>query len=500
MVQKVLVLGGGSAGFMAALALKVKLPALQVRVVRSPDIGIIGVGEGSTVVLTEFLHKFLGVGRKKFHEVANPTWKLGLRFVWGPRPYFNYTFGPGLEVRAHRSLPKPTGFYCEDDVEYTDPYSAVMTHDRAFARKDGLPAFHEAVAYHFENERFVRFLEGAARACGVEVADDTVEHVLHDDGGVAGLALKSGTTETADLYVDASGFRSELLGGALGEPFVGYKSSLFCERAVVGGWDRKDSPDPQDQIVKPYTTCETMDSGWAWQIEHEHRINRGYVYCPDFVTDEDAEREFRAKNPRVGPTRVVRFVSGRYQRAWVKNVVAIGNASGFVEPLEATALGVIAIQCRHLAETLLGSDREPRPTQAAAFNRFHALNWDGIRDFLAVHYRFNTRLDTPFWRHCREHTDLGGAAEMAAFYAENGPDGYWGPTVLNNVHDQFTASSYITMMTGMKAPFRRTWAPTAEQAAQFDQFRQKFKAVALAAMTVREALAAIRSPRWTWPT
>ena len=137
MVEKVVVLGGGSAGFMAAMALKSKLPALVVKVIRSKDIGIIGVGEGSTAGLTDFLHKYMEIGLKKFHEVAQPSWKLGLKFLWGPRPYFNYTFGPGLEVRSDRSLPKANGYYCEHDIEYTDPYSAFMTHDRVFLQNQG---------------------------------------------------------------------------------------------------------------------------------------------------------------------------------------------------------------------------------------------------------------------------------------------------------------------------------------------------------------------------
>ena len=496
MIQKVIVLGGGSAGFMAALALKVKLPALRVLVIRSKEIGIIGVGEGSTGTLTDFLHNFLSVGRKKFYEVASPTWKLGLKFLWGPRAYFNYTFGPGLETRSDPNQSKPNGFYCDDDIEYSDPFSAMMTHDRVFARSsNNLPVPHVHIAYHFENERFVRYLEAAAQVRGVRILDDTVAQVQQDENGIAGLALKSGAAETADLYVDCSGFASVLLGQALAEPFSSFQSSLFCQRAVVGGWERID---PEDEVIKPYTTCETMDAGWAWQIEHENRINRGYVYSPDFISDEQAEREFRAKNPKVGPTRIIRFISGRYQRAWVKNVVAIGNASGFVEPLEATALGVIAKQTRMLAETLSASDRDPRPTQTDLYNRFNGQTWDSIRGFLAIHYKFNTRLDTPFWKHCREHTDLAGAEPVVEYYRENGPDGIWGSTLLNNPHDQFTISGYLTMLTGMKVPYRKTWEPTDRDRALFNQRRQQFRDFALKAMPVRDVLAAIRSPSWVW--
>lgn len=498
MVRKVVVLGGGSAGFMAAMALKFKLPALSVRVIRSKDIGIIGVGEGSTGGLTDFLHKYMQIGMKKFHEVAQPSWKLGLKFIWGPRPYFNYTFGPGLEVRSDTTLPKANGYYCEHDIEYADPYSALMTHDRVFLQNQGTPVMHDTIAYHFENEKFVRFLEGYAVALGVQVVEGTVSEVKPGEQGISALQLASGQSESADLFIDASGFRSELLGKALGEPFVSFKSSLFCERAVVGGWNRSDSTSPSDQMIKPYTTCETMDAGWAWQIEHEHRINRGYVYSADFISDEQAEQEFRAKNPRVGPTRIVRFVSGRYERGWVKNVVAIGNASGFVEPLEATALGAIAQQSRVLADSLVLADLQPRPTQRDMFNRFHALSWDAIRGFLAVHYKFNSRLDTPFWQHCREKTDLARAQEVVQYFVENGPDCYWGETLLQNPHDSFRISGYITMLTGMSVPYRKTYHPTEAEWKLLKARQQKYKNLVQNALTVRQMLDYIRSPKWKW--
>src|SRR3954454_7229231 len=307
-VNKVIVLGGGSAGFMAAMALRAKVPGLRVTVIRSRDIGIIGVGEGSSFPLTRFLHQYLNVGQKKFFEVANPSWKLGLKFVWGRRPFFHYTFGSGLEHKLD-GLPRGIGYYCDTGLEYFDPLAAMMTHDRAFPRgPDGRPQFHNYIAYHFENERLVRFLEGYAAALGVETLDDTVVEVRQDDRGIAGLVLASGRTEEADLYVDASGFRSELLGKALGEPFVSFKSSLFCDRAVVGGWDRG-----PDEPIQPYTLAETMDAGWCWRIDHTGRINRGYVYSSSFISDEDAEREYRAKNPKVTNTRVVRFITGAYE-------------------------------------------------------------------------------------------------------------------------------------------------------------------------------------------
>src|SRR5687767_15675745 len=145
---------------MAALSLKVRIPDLQVAVIRSKDIGIIGVGEGSTLALTRFLHEYLKIGLKKFHEVAQPTWKLGLRFLWGPRPMFHYTFSTGLTDRVV-TLPKSNAFYCDEEMADEDLVAAMMSRDRVFTRAPGGgPRFHNHIAYHFENEKFVTFLEG----------------------------------------------------------------------------------------------------------------------------------------------------------------------------------------------------------------------------------------------------------------------------------------------------------------------------------------------------
>ncbi len=206
----------------------------------------------------------------------------------------------------------------------------------------------------------------------------------------------------ADFWIDCSGFSSFLLGKTLHVPFVSFKRSLFCDRAVVGGWERG-----PDEVIKPYTTAETMDSGWCWQIDHDHRVNRGYVYSSAFISDAEAEGEFRRKNPKVGPTRVVRFVSGYYERAWEKNVVAIGNSAGFVEPLESTALMVICDESWMLARSLAEADLSPGKAIADVYNKWCRQNWESIRGFLALHFRFNKRLETPFWRRLPAGNRLG---------------------------------------------------------------------------------------------
>ena len=257
-IEDVIVLGGGSAGFLGAITLKVRLPQLKVTVIHSKDIPIIGVGEGTTFTVPIFLHGYLGVDPGMFHRTVKPTYKLGIQFLWGPRKRFHYSFTTQLDRRIP-PLPKSNGFYSFEDYDFADMTGALMANDKAFERQsDGGPLIDTNVAYHIENEEFVGFLERYAGEVGVQTRDDTVEAVKQDEHGITSLELKSGGSATADLYLDCSGFRSELLAKALGEPFESFKSSLFCNRAVAGAWDRTDEP------VKPYTTAETMDMGCAF--------------------------------------------------------------------------------------------------------------------------------------------------------------------------------------------------------------------------------------------
>lgn len=492
-IHRIVVLGGGSAGFLSALALKARMPDLAVMVVRSKEIGIIGVGEGSTVALTNMLHDYLRVNLAKLHEIAKPTWKMGLKFIWGKRPHFYYTFSAQQMNSIIHPLPKAIGYYCNGDMDTAEPMMAMMAQNRVFDRdENGMPVMHDSIAYHVENHFFVDFLERAATEAGIEILEDTVAHVQPSEQGIGALIFKSGRAVNADLYIDCSGFASLLLGKTLGEPFVPFKSSLFCDRAIVGGWTRQ-----ADEPIQPFTTCGTMNSGWLWQIEHEHRINRGYVYCSAFITDEQAEQELRAISPRLDKTRVVKFITGRYERAWVKNVVAIGNANGFVEPLEATALGVISMQSRLLADTLAASDRQIRFWDVTGFNRHHRRYWDSIRRFIAIHYKFNDRIDTPFWRACREKTDLAGAEEIAAYYQESGPGTYWAPTIMDSL-DPFGMGGYVTLLLGQSVPYRHAHQPNQAELAAVEAIREKNRQRAANAMTTEEVLAAIRSPEWNW--
>jgi tryptophan halogenase len=244
-----------------------------------------------------------------------------------------------------------------------------------------------------------------------------------------------------------------------------------------------------------------MNAGWCWQIEHEHWINRGYVYSSRFISDEAARDELVRKNPKVidegREPRVVKFRAGRYARMWVGNVVGIGNSSGFVEPLEATALATITVQCRSLAYTLFECMGRPTPSLAALYNKLICESWDEIRDFIALHYKFNTKLQTPFWEACHHDTDLQGAAALVEFYKENGPTAIHEATMLRQA-SIFGMEGYLTMLVGQKVAYRAEHQPTPGQVERWQRHRAESIAIARNGVGVVEALERIRRPDWKW--
>ncbi len=492
-VQRVLVLGGGSAGLLVALTLKRLHPQLAVNLVYSSEIGVIGVGEGTTAAFPAHLFDTLGISKEEFYSGAQPTWKQGLRLLWGPRDDFFYDFEFQYDQRFD-GLPKANGFYTAADCHNLSQASALMASDKAFITGAlGKPVIKGQYAFHIENHRLVACLEEIAKRNGITLEDDVLDRVEMADGKVSALHFKSGSTRTADLYVDASGFRAELIGKALQEPFKSFSDALFCDRAVIGGWERT------DEEILPYTTAETYDNGWCWQIEHESFINRGYVYSSSFVSDEDAQAELLAKNPKIStPPRVVKFRSGRYERSWVGNVVAVGNASGFVEPLEATALAQVIYESRWLAESLRQTGMKLDDTMISAFNRVVAIAWDEIRDFLAYHYKFNTRLHTPFWKHCREATSLGGHEDLYTLYKEVGPNPVLLIQSLRDRPNIYGVEGFLAMLVGMQVPHEAIHLPSGDEFAHFQRHRDKLATQAKNGVSVRQALDAIRRPSWQW--
>ena len=480
-VSRVVILGGGTAGLVAALTLRIKLPQLDVRVIRSPDIGVIGVGEGTNAAFPQHMFEYLKISPARFHELVEPTFKLGLRFLWGARPEFFYTFVVEFAAR-YEGLSRPNAAYVDEQTRWLSPVSALLAQEKAFARgPDGRPRFHNNYAFHVENRRLVSGLETLCSEAGVRISDGTMKTAELGPDGIAALRLEDGQRVAADLFVDASGFRSELLTRALGEPAIAFDRTLFCDRAVIGGWARTSEP------IKPYTTAETMDAGWSWQIEHRDFINRGYVYAAAFISDDEARAELARRNPKISAndTRVVKFRSGRSARCWVKNVVAIGNASGFVEPLEATAIQVICSQARSLVGALEESRFVPGEPMRGLYNKYNCGQWDDVRDFLGIHYAFNTRSDTPFWQACRRETDLAGASEFAGFWREHGASGLPAGLLISPT-STFGIEGFLALMAGQGVPVERPYVPTPNERAQWHRHLEAFAAQAATGCAVSE--------------
>jgi tryptophan halogenase len=486
MIAEIVVLGGGTAGLTMALTVKLRVPEVRVRVICSRDIGVIGVGEGTTVTFPQHFFEYLRLPPARFFQLAQPTWKLGVRFLWGSRHEFFYPFGQEYSTRW-QGLSRLNASYVEPNELWLGPTTALMAHDRVFYRgEDGAPQWHKNFAFHVENKNLVAALETLARSAGVEICEGTFSRAERDGEELTCLHLENGEVLRADLYVDASGFASELLAKALGEPFVSFARTLLCDRAVIAGWRRTHEP------IKPYTTAETMSAGWCWQIDHEHFINRGYVYSSAFVTDDAALAEFRAKNPQLQTEpRIVHFKTGRYQRGWVGNVVAAGNASGFVEPLEATAIQVITSQARTLADLLIDSRREITPSVRTLYNRHLGGHWDEIRDFLGVHYRFNHRVKSDFWAACHADADVGEAAGLVEYFRENGPS-ILATGTLVRAASPFGLEGYLALLVGQGVRQNRPWNAPATERQTWRHHLADCGRRATLAISVEEALRIVR--------
>ena len=259
--KKIVVLGGGTAGLLAACAIARELPQVELAIVRSRKMGVIGVGEGTIPSVPSFLHQFLKIDVQRFNQLVQPSIKLGIKFHWGKRPFFYYPFSPQF-TRQNQLLNHPNGYFVDESTQYADICSALMHHDRvALSDANGRPIFQSNYAYHLENQKFVEFLEKLTDQLGLVKLDAVVRDVEVDAVGVKALILEDGRSIEGDLFVDCSGFRSRLLGDALAEPFVPFDNALFCDRAVVGGWNRSDA-----DVYHPYTTSETMNAGWLGKL------------------------------------------------------------------------------------------------------------------------------------------------------------------------------------------------------------------------------------------
>jgi tryptophan 7-halogenase len=413
-IRRVGVIGGGTAGYLAALALQAQRPWLEVTLVESSRIPVIGVGEATTPPLTAFLHHYLGIDPVEFVREVEPTWKLGIRFDWGPyQDGFMAPFDWGdnsvgvLGSLAHQG--DPNAFTVQSLFMLADRVPVFRLADGTHVSlMDSLP-----FAYHLENRRLVKYLTALATRRGIRHVDAEIDHVeLSDEEWVKSLHTTDGRQLEFDLYFDCTGFRSLLLGKALGTGYVSYAGSLFTDTAVTGYI-------PQGEAIEPYTRAATMDAGWCWTIPVPGEDHIGYVHAGSYLSEDQAAKEICDRYPGVADLRTVRFRVGRHDKMWRGNVIALGNSYGFVEPLESSALLMLVFTIMSVMPLLPGSWKQPNGQ--AVLNELTASRWDGLRWFLALHYKFNTRRDTEFWREVRATTDISGCLPLLDVFSGGAP-------------------------------------------------------------------------------
>lgn len=405
--KRVVVVGGGTAGWMAASALAKLLPhACSVHLVESAEIGIVGVGEATLPHLRAFVET-LGLDEAEFMSATSATYKLGIDFRDFGRIGDSYLHPFGDFGRPLNGAPffhywlRMRGVRGDDLFAYS-PCNAMAAANR-FARPDpdrASPFNPISYAYQFDATRFAPYLRRFAEALGVVRTEGRIAAVERapGSGDVAALALDDGGRIEGDLFVDCSGFRSLLLGDTLGEAWEDWSHWLPCDRAVALPCASASNG------IEPYTRATAMSAGWRWRIPLQHRVGNGYVYSSAHLSDQDATDALLAaveSGPLADP-RPLRFRAGRRRRSWIGNVVAVGLASGFLEPLESTS--IYLAQAAIMEFISLFPLEETEAADRAAFNTAIDYEYDRIRDFLILHYHATTRDDSPFWDHVRTMT------------------------------------------------------------------------------------------------
>ena len=404
-LKNIVILGGGTSGWMTAAALsKVLRGRYNIRLVESDDIGTIGVGE-ATIPMISLFNRLLDIDENEFVKQTQASFKLGIEFVnWG-RLGDRYIHGFGVigqdnwTVDFHQYWLKQ---YLAGKAKELEAYSinTAACRSNKFMRPvsdmPNSPLSQIAYAFHFDASLYARYLRNYSEANGVTRIEGQVQdiQVREGDGFIQSLTLKSGQVVEGDLFIDCSGFRALLIEGALKTGYEDWSHWLPCDRAVA-------VPCRSSGELTPYTRSTARSAGWQWRIPLQHRTGNGHVYCSRYISDDEATAVLMGNldgEPLADP-RPIRFLTGKRSRAWNKNVVSIGLSSGFVEPLESTSIHLVQMGIAHLLTYFPAQGFSERDTEQ--YNRVMSQEYEWVRDFIILHYKATERNDTPFWDYCR---------------------------------------------------------------------------------------------------
>ena len=444
-ITDIVIVGGGSAGWMTAAALsKLLSRGYSIKLIESEEIGTVGVGE-ATIPMIKLFNTALGLDENDFVRRTKGSFKLGIEFVdWG-RIGESYMHGFGKIGQDLGVVP----FYQywlkmhqAGKAAPLDEYSIntlAARHGR-FMRATGdrpnSPLADVAYAYHFDAGLYARYLREFAEARGVERIEGKVldTQLRAGDGFVEAVVMDGGRRVEGQLFIDCSGFRGLLIEQALKTGYEDWTHWLPCDRAVA-------VPCAAAGPVTPYTRCTAREAGWQWRIPLQHRVGNGYVFSSAHIGEDEATAKLlgRLEGEAMAEPRALRFVAGKRRKSWNRNVVAIGLSSGFMEPLESTSIHLIQSSIARLTAFFPHSGFEPADIEE--FNAHADFEVDRIRDFLILHYHATQRDDTPFWDYVRTMDVPESLQRRMALFASNG-------RVFRDGNEMFAEPSWVQVMHG----------------------------------------------------
>ena len=440
--KRIVVVGGGAAGWMTAAALATGLKGSSVELVESEEIGIVGVGEATFPSIRNF-HSLLGIDEADFLRATNGTYKLGIEFRdWRVRgeSYF-HTFGDFGELSGPKAV---WGQYRRlDDASLgalgEQCLSSVMASQGRFCAPTAERGDRFNYAYHFDAALYAGFLRTLATQRGARRTEGRIVEVTRRaDGGVEQLKLADGRLVGGDLFIDCSGFASLLLGRTLGEPFVDFSHWLPVDRA----WACPSEPSGSE--LTPYTRATALEAGWAWRIPLQNRTGNGHVFASRYIDEERARTQLldQLDGPALAEPRLLRFDTGHRERVWAHNVVALGLSAGFLEPLESTSIFLIQSGLGRLMQ-LLAPGAAPTEPMVAAYNRAMTQQFARVRDFIILHYCLTGRRDSALWRAMASMELPDTLAFKVRAWRQGG--------VLHQYDDEgFDATSWLAIHAGMQ--------------------------------------------------